>query len=219
LSRRNTAFVLGYHGCDRKLADKVIKGKASLAPSDSKFDWVGPGIYFWEADPLRAWEWAESRCRDGSYAEPGVVGAIIDLRECLDLLTREDQELVRDAHASMVTFYTKAGKSLPTNRNSKRDGDTDRKIRELDCAVIKHLHSIMDYDFDEAEAEGEAGDPIPFYDTVRAMFTEGEPLYEGATFYRQSHVQIAVRNPDCIRGVFHPPELEERRLAMIAARA
>lgn len=218
MSRRNTAFVLGYHGCDRKLADKVIKGKASLAPSDSRFDWVGPGIYFWEADPLRAWEWAESRCREGAYDEPGVVGAIIDLRECLDLLTREDQELVRMAHASMAELYDKAGKAMPTNRNSRRDSDTVRKIRELDCAVIKHLHSVMDYAFDEAEAEGEASEPMRFYDTVRAMFTEGEPLYDGAAFFRQSHVQIAVRSPDCIRGVFHPPELEELRLAIVAAR-
>ena len=209
MSRLSTAFVLGYHGCERSLARKIVNREVSLAPSDTKFDWVGPGIYFWESDPLRAWEWAQDRCSEGAYKEPGVIGAIIDLRHCLDLLNRIDQDLVRDAHASLTEFYEKANKSLPKNRNSKKGSDKDRRIRELDCAVIKHLHSIMDFSFGEDDAVDELSDPIPFYDTVRAMFTEGDPLYEGAAFYSQSHVQIAVRNPECIKGVFFPPELDD----------
>ncbi|HZU36516.1 MAG TPA: hypothetical protein VFA18_11435 [Gemmataceae bacterium] len=42
------------------------------------------------------------------------------------------------------------------------------------------------------------------YDTVRAAFLEGEPVYPGAGFSRENHIQIAVRNSACILGVFRP---------------
>lgn len=206
MSRLATSFVLGYHGCSREVAEAVVKRHLSLSPSDTKYDWVGPGIYFWESDPQRALEWAQERCREGAYESPGVVGAIIDLRNCLDLLNRTDQDLVRDAFDSLSAMYAAARKKLPQNRNSTKGGDQDRKARELDCEVIKHLHSIMDYP--ASELDGEAGSTTAHFDTVRGMFTEGAELYPGAAFYHQSHVQIAVRNPECIKGVFFPPELQ-----------
>ena len=157
---------------------------------------------------MRAWEWARSRCEEGAYEKPGVVGALIDLRHCLDLLTRIDQELVKDAHSSLKELYAKANKEMPENRNAPGGGDKDRRARALDCDVIKHLHEIMDYEHEDAgEGDEDVPPPTPFYDTVRAMFTEGEELYEGAAFYTQSHIQIAVRTPECIKGVFYPPEL------------
>lgn len=206
MSRLATSFVLGYHGCSRDVAVAVVDRRAALIKSDSKFDWVGPGIYFWESDPQRAWEWAVQRCKEGAFAAPGVVGAIIDLRNCLDLLNRTDQDLVRSAYDSLASMYQAAGEKMPENRNSSKGGDQDRKARALDCDVIRHLHSIMDYPGDQLE--GDANDPTPHFDTVRGMFTEGDALYPGAAFYHQSHVQIAVRNIECIRGVFYPPELD-----------
>ena len=58
----------------------MVARELSLAPSDTSYDWVGPGIYFWESDPLRAWEWANGRARDGDYDQPAVVGAIIKIQ-------------------------------------------------------------------------------------------------------------------------------------------
>lgn len=211
MSRLATSFVLGYHGCDRELADAVVTRQANLNPSSKKYDWVGPGIYFWEADPVRAWEWAVARCDEGAYKTPAVVGAIIDQRNCLDLLNRTDQELVRQAYDSLVSFYTEAALPLPKNLNARKGGDRDRRARALDCDVITHLHEIMDYPLDEFDSEqSEEFEVTPHFDTVRGMFTEGDELYPGAAFYHQSHVQIAVRNLDCIRGFFYPPELEDR---------
>ena len=40
--------------------------------------------------------------------------------------------------------------------------------------------------------------------SVRAMFPEGEALFDGAGFQSKSHIQIAVRNPNCIKGYFRP---------------
>ena len=40
---------------------------------------------------------------------------------------------------------------------------------------------------------------------MRGIFAEGEPAYPGAAFDAKTHVQIAVRNADCIKGVSASP--------------
>jgi hypothetical protein len=42
------------------------------------------------------------------------------------------------------------------------------------------------------------------YDTARGAFLEGPAVYPGAGFSRESHIQVAVRDPACILGVFRP---------------
>jgi hypothetical protein len=65
------------------------------------------------------------------------------------------------------------------------------KRRDLDRLVINnHLDEL-----NEGGVE---------YDTVRGAFLKGEPVYPGAGFTRESHIQVAVRNPACILGVFRP---------------
>jgi hypothetical protein len=205
LSRLAASFVLGYHGCDAEVARAAIAGEVRLLSSDKKYDWLGPGIYFWEANPQRAFEWVANRCGDPGYNSPGVIGAVIDLRNCLDLLNHADLLLVRQAYDSLAELHAANGTRMPRNRNAAGGGDKDRRARQLDREVIKHLHGMMDY-----PSEALDGDDVvltPHFDTVRGMFIEGDPLYPGAAFYSQSHVQIAVRTYDCILGLFHPPVL------------
>lgn len=192
MSRNATSFILGYHGCNQETAEAVVNGTASLVLSDKPYDWLGPGVYFWEGDRQRAFEWAQARCKTQG-GEPAVLGAVIDLGNCLDLLSRSDQDLVRRAHTSLSALYEAAGEPMPENENSKLGGDTDRRLRKLDCAVIRHIHELAEDDSEDAF--------LPF-DTVRGMFTEGAALYPGSAFFEQSHVQIAVRNLSCIKGVF-----------------
>ncbi len=75
MSRLATAFVLGYHGCEKAVADAIIGSDTQhLAPSRQDYDWLGSGIYFWEADPRRALEWAAGRgLRARSHAEIAVI--------------------------------------------------------------------------------------------------------------------------------------------------
>lgn len=61
---------------------------------------------------------------------------------------------------------------------------------KLECAVMRRVHLIM---------EGQHDSPI---DTVRGIFLEGAPIYPTAGFHEKTHVQIAVRNSACIKGVF-----------------
>lgn len=201
MSRQATSFVLGYHGCDRAVGEKAIAGEISLLHSDRDFDWLGPGAYFWESDPRRALEWAKWKVGQGKYISPFVVGAVIDLRNCLDLVSRDDLELVKYAHRSFVRFQTKAGLPIPKNRSIKGQLSRDRLLRYLDCAVLRHLHSIIEVWNKDAPTDNEKIEP---FDTVRGMFVEGGPLYPGAGFRQRSHVQIAVRRDECIRGLFRP---------------
>ena len=52
-------IVLGFHGCDQSVAEKVLNSSEEhLIPSENDYDWLGDGIYFWLNDPQRAYEWA-----------------------------------------------------------------------------------------------------------------------------------------------------------------
>ncbi len=192
MSRLATSFVLGYHGCEQKVAASVVSGEFDLIPSAREFDWLGRGIYFWEADPQRALEWAEWRVARGDYVDAARVGAVLDLRNCLDLTNRYDLELVRSAHDAYIDEQRVAGLPVAENRDAKGDRNKDRLLRFLDCAVINYLHFMI----------RESG--LEPFDTVRGMFTEGGSLYEGAGFKAKTHTQIAVLNPECIKGVFLP---------------
>ncbi len=197
MSRLATSFVLGYHGCDRRTGLKAVNGEVELIQSDKDFDWLGPGAYFWESDPQRAREWAEWKAQRGDFSDPFVIGAVIDLRNCLDLSTRKILELLAKAYQSFKAVQEKAGHEMPVNKGVPGQPNADRVLRYLDCAVIRHLHSIL-----EAPPPDER--TIEPFDSVRGMFSEGARVYPKGGFREKSHVQIAVRNLDCIRGVFLP---------------
>ncbi|WP_037555461.1 hypothetical protein [Sphingopyxis sp. LC363] len=200
MSRQATSFVLGYHGCDSNTAEKLISGATSVRQSKQPYDWLGPGSYFWESDPLRAKEWADWRVEQGHYKDAAVIGGIIELGNCLDLAQRRNIKLVKGAYLSFSKQRQTAGLPMPENKSVKGQPNQDRILRFLDCAVFQHLHSSM-------EEAAEAGSSIPPFDTVRGVFTEGEPLYEGCGFFEKTHAQIAVLNPENIIGIFRPKRL------------
>ncbi len=74
--------VLGFHGCDKNIADSVIKKGQVLNQSENIYDWLGHGIYFWEGSDSRVLEWAENNSK---VKDPAVIGAI-KLGNCIDLL-------------------------------------------------------------------------------------------------------------------------------------
>jgi hypothetical protein len=187
LHRLSSSFILGYHGCDLDVGERLLGG-AAFKPSDNDYDWLGPGIYFWEANPVRALEFATETAirKTAGISKPFVIGAIIDLGLCLDLTTSSGLDWVRIAHASLVKVTLAA--KLPLPANSK-----DQLKRNLDCAVIRRLHRILEVE------------KLPEIDTLKGVFTEGAPLYLGSGFREKTHAQIAVRNSQCIKGVFRVP--------------
>lgn len=187
MHRLSTSFILGYHGCSRKVGERLLGGEF-FKPSNNEYDWLGPGIYFWEANPRRGLEFAkETAARKSNPPDDAfVVGAVIEPGYCCDLTTASGIEWVRDAYQSLAKNLPAGGGQLPVN-------SSDGLRRNLDCAVIMWLHKRL-----EERA-------LPAIDTLRGIFIEGDPLYPGAGFYAKTHVQIVVRNPNCIKGVFRVP--------------
>jgi len=187
---KSTGWVLGYHGCDAELGEAVLRGERNLEPSSNDYDWLGAGIYFWESDPKRALQWAETAKDDPKICKarittPFALGAIIDPGYCLDLTESTSVDLVRMAHKSFVDQCDSEGWEKPRN---SRDGH-----RKLDCAVINFLHEMRE-DVMKEKA----------FHSVRALFPEGGELYDGAGFQAKTHVQIAVRKESNVIAYFRP---------------
>ncbi|MDR6192543.1 hypothetical protein QE372_004877 [Agrobacterium pusense] len=179
---------------------RVLSGEDKLKPSQEEFDWLGYGVYFWEGDPGRAKEWAEEKVRRGRYSEPFVLGAVIDLGNCLDLLVRENIDLLTVAYETFCETQAAGGLPIPENQDLKFDGNKDKLLRYLDCAVIKHLHSVVE----QQVAQAGSSSPVQKFDTVRGLFTEGTAAYPGGGFFKKSHTQISVVNEKQIKGYFIP---------------
>lgn len=95
-----TGLVLGFHGTDETIVQEVLNGKSDLKSKNNSYDWLGHGIYFWDNSPSRALEWATqlSKRKGSSITKPAVIGAIIDLGYCLDLLDYKNLGLVRKSY-------------------------------------------------------------------------------------------------------------------------
>lgn len=192
-----TSFVLAYHGCEKKVGEAILAGHDHVARSENAYDWLGHGAYFWENSPARALAWAQLLQKhppepSKKISEPFVLGAIVDLGNCLDLTDATSLEIVRAGYVELARTTTKAGAPLPVNEPA-HSGDIDLVKRNLDCAVVNFVHALRD------EGEG-----LPF-DTVRGIFTEGRELYPGGRIMAKTHVQVCVRRPkDSIKGYFRP---------------
>lgn len=178
-------LIIGFHGCDKSVADKVFYGKEGLKASMNDYDWLGNGIYFWENNMERALQWAKDSPK---VKEPAVIGAVINLGYCMDLMDTEFLKDLKNAYNALKTSMKLADKPMPENEGST----PDKLLRKLDCAVIQTVHRSN-------EREGTAS-----YDSVRGVFWEGKELFPNAFFKEKNHIQICVRNPNCIKGYFLP---------------
>ena len=48
-NRRHFSYI-GYHGCEKELARRLILREVEMGKSANPYDWLGHGIYFWEND-------------------------------------------------------------------------------------------------------------------------------------------------------------------------
>lgn len=183
-------FVYGFHGTDKEIAYKILNQQEEFVPSQNDYDWLGNGIYFWENSLERAKQYASEamKRKNSKIIEPFALGAILDLGNCLDLLDQKYLDLLSISYQSLSQDM---GDHLPKN-TTFGPKDFDFRKRQLDCAVIRYTHAMVQ------QKTGSC------FDTVRAVFWEGEELYSGAGFRKKNHIQIAVLNPKCIKGVFLP---------------
>lgn len=191
------ALVYGFHGLDKAVALKILNQEDDFRHSTNDYDWLGTGVYFWENNLERARQYAvlDAKRANTRITKPFVLGALIDLGNCLDLLDQKYLDFLAEAYREMRRSLEEEEHPLPTN-GAFGPADFDFRKRGLDCAVVRYAHLLAK----------KAGEP---FDSVRAAFWEGESLYEGAGFRKQNHIQIAVLNPNCIKAVFLPRERVE----------
>lgn len=187
------AFVFGFHGCDRSVAEIILSGQCGhLSSSQNEYDWLGHGIYFWENSPTRALAYAQQQIsrkrRKNKIKNPAAIGAILDLGYCLNLLDSQYVPVIQAGYRALCESMTGLGRPMPRNRPAAGGGAT--LLRELDCAVINMVHTTR------------VRYGLPCFDSVRAAFVEGKPVYDTAGFYDKTHIQICVRDPSKIRGYF-----------------
>jgi hypothetical protein len=196
---RGSGIIYGFHGCDKSVAENVVNLKQPLKESINKYDWIGNGMYFWENSPSRALEFATHLMNNPGKSknpikDPCVIGSVIHLGNCLDLLDYEKLNLLKFGYEILEATLKSSNKPLPTN---KPIGNLQElMLRELDCAVIETLHKVR------------KDEKLSPFDSVRGVFWEGQELYPNAGFREKDHIQICIRNPNCIKGFFLPREID-----------
>ena len=180
---RLPSLILGFHGCDRSTAEAIFAGTADLKASNNEYDWLGHGVYFWESNPRRALDYARllkehPRSSVSKIREPAVVGAVIDLGYCLNLLDAQFIRVMREAYDDLSTAHKGAAKPLPQNKSA--GGSPDLLLRHLDCAVIEWANKLR------------VIDSLDAFDSVRGVFVEGDVIYPGAGVHEFNHIQVCV---------------------------
>ena len=185
----HNSYVLGFHGCDKSVADKVLNSNTEdLLESTHDYDWIGSGIYFWLNGPIRGLQWAQEKQKrePNKIKEPAVIGAIIDLGVCLNTTEQECLDAIKQGYELLQKEV-----DISLLHNKKPDDGGYNLLRPLDCAVINYTCSYLQKEKLKV-------------DTVLGVFQESKSLFTGSDILSKTHTQICVRNKKCILGYFLP---------------
>lgn len=138
--------VVGYHGTTVAVARRIVLRETPFTASANPGDWLGRGIYFWKHAPKQAWAWARQEWLGQPVA---VLGSMIRLGNCLDLLDPANVRFLVEMHAQAVALREATGE--PPLKNVRTD-------KRLDCAVFEYAYAV---------AVERGGPPV---DTSRAVY-------------------------------------------------
>ena len=97
-------------------------------------------------------------------------------------MDKESASALNDAYKTLLTLDG----VLPVNKGKRHN---------LDMFVINTANLY-------AEQQGKS------YDAVRGAFIEGNEIFPNSTIRSDTHIQLCVRNPDCILAYFRPKGLD-----------
>lgn len=190
---KRSGLVIGFHGCDLQVRDDLVNHKIDFKHSTNPWDWLGWGAYFWENNEQRALDFTEELKSKEHFKdkikEPAVLGAVLDLGYCLDLTDKNYLTSIENSFKMVETLFNAKTEPLPENKGSN---GIDLLLRNLDCLVIENIHFMQ------------KNEKLPAFDSVRSPFIEGDKFYQNAGFREKNHIQICIRNPNCIKALFIP---------------
>lgn len=174
--------IIGYHGTTAEAAERLVNGEP-FAESEKDDEWFGRGIYFWEHAPKQAWWWANRRTKKGKNGTPAVIGAIIRLGNCFDLLDAPNIKTLKILGEEFLEQYKKLKTVAPKN---------ERIYKKLDCAVFNFLYE----NFSQKNEQ---------IDSARGVYVAPKlkRIWEASWIYEDTHIQTCIRNPQNILAVWH----------------
>jgi hypothetical protein len=185
---RQTAFdydrtVVAFHGTRRATAEKLVAG-SSFGKSENDDDWLGHGIYFWEYAPQQAWWWVKRRYGEDS----AVVGALVRLGRCIDLLDPSNAKLLRVAHEELIRAL-----AVKVPPQELQENANTHKYR--DCAVFNYLYAKLAASGHQVESSRAVFVPLMAKKGLPRLWTRSG-VFEGA------HIQLCVREANNILAVW-----------------
>src|ERR1700679_3765988 len=116
-------LIIGFHGCNKAAAAALINNPDTIKVSKEPHDWLGHGMYFWENNQERAEQWAIERQvrKRKDVAEAAVIGAVIQLGYCCDLMDSRFTSLLKIYYPGMEELYNNMGRQLPVNKDLSTD--------------------------------------------------------------------------------------------------
>ena len=88
-------LIIGFHGCDADVCRELLNNPDNIKISKNPYDWLGYGMYFWENNYERAYQWAIDKQKRGTIKEPAVIGAFLQLGIVAIFLTPSIQECLQ----------------------------------------------------------------------------------------------------------------------------
>lgn len=109
-----------------------------------------------------------------------MVGAVIRLGNCFDLLDPGNTLILRELYKAMVAN----GTPLPLNV---------RTHRKLDCALFNYVYNLSE----------QTDKPLDTCLAVYVPTSKSKRICRGSWISEETHIQICVRNPQSILAVWH----------------
>ena len=113
--------------------------------------------------------------------------------DCFDLLDTKFTNLLKTAYPAFVARLKILSVETPKNEKARPDGT--KLFHNLDRAVIEYTIGLLN-DGENRKIQ-----------SVRGAFWEGNEVFDGSAIMEQSHIQIAVRDENCVLGYFKPKAL------------
>lgn len=124
---------IGFHGTSIEAAQRILS--SGFEVSRNEYDWLGDGAYFFQDAPARALEWARRRFGE----DAAVVGAEIDLEDCIDLLDIRWQAVLEQSYADLIQRLETSAQAVPRQTSGAHRLDAPSSITLWGCYKARAL--------------------------------------------------------------------------------
>ena len=166
-------IVEAYHGTSFNAASNILIH--GFRPSEGTDEWLGKGVYFYEASREHAYNWALN-VKKIHPTQIVVMRAEVKLGRCLDLLHNP-------AHVDLLENYFNEAENKVFNKKLKSKRYFDEQISITESAVIELINRQA------------------AVDSVRTSYSSGKSIFPGSRFTRGQQIIICVRNLNNILNV------------------